>query len=106
MFVGDRKMRTLNKKYLGHDYTTDVISFSQIEGEPLKQPVPFLGDIVISLPMAERQAKVYGNSYYYELCFYICHGILHLMGFDDQTELERKQMDDKQRKILRAIGVK
>lgn len=106
MLVGDGKMRRMNREYLGHDTTTDVISFSQIEGKKLKQPITFLGDIVISVPTAKRQAKEYGNSAAYELCFYICHGLLHLMGYDDKTEAERKRMDRKQTQILKKIGIR
>ncbi len=108
LLTGDRSIRQLNKKHLGHDYATDVISFSQLEGKPLssKKGAPFLGDIVISLETTARQAAEYGNSFDYELHFYICHGILHLMGWDDQTKKDAKRMENKQKKILENIGMK
>ncbi len=108
LLAGDRSIRKLNKKYLGHDCATDVISFSQLEGKPLpsKKGVAFLGDIVISLETTARQAAEYGNSFDYELHFYICHGILHLMGWDDKVKKEAARMFAKQTQILKKIGIK
>ena len=106
--VSDRKIRSVNKRYLNHDYATDVISFSQIEGRPLggKPERPFLGDIVISLETTARQAAQFGNSFDDELYFYLCHGILHLMGWDDSTRKAALKMEAKQKKILRQIGLR
>jgi probable rRNA maturation factor len=108
VLVSDRKIRPLNKRYLNHDRATDVISFSQLEGKALgaKQKVPLLGDLVISLDTTARQAKEYGNSFDYELCFYICHGILHLMGHSDATPKQAAAMDRKQKAVLKKIRVK
>ena len=61
--------------------------------------------MIISLDTTLRQAKEYGNGFLYELAFYICHGMLHLMGYDDKTPADAKRMWDKQTKILRKIGV-
>lgn len=96
LLVNDRAIRRLNRRYLGHDRATDVIAFPQKK--------PFLGDIVISLETTKRQAKEYGNSFDYELCFYLCHGVLHLMGFEDKTKKQSEKMLRKQEKILRKIG--
>ncbi len=107
LLVSDRRIRTLNKQYLRHDRPTDVIAFSQLEGKPLgpKDRKPFLGDIVISLETAARQAEAFGNTFDYELHFYICHGILHLMGWDDKKKSEANRMNLKQQKLLEKIGV-
>ncbi len=107
--VTDRKIRTINREFLNHDYATDVISFSQIEGKKVTRgegSVPFLGDLVISLDTTARQAKAYGNDFFYELCFYVCHGILHVMGHDDHTPKQAKWMHDKQAAVLKKLGVK
>ena len=98
LLAGDSAIRKLNHRYLGHDRATDVIAFP---GKP-----PFLGDIVISLPTTKRQAKEYGNDFFYELAFYLCHGILHLMGWDDSTVKSRKKMWEKQSLLLKKIGVR
>ena len=110
--VSDRKMRALNKRFMSHDWATDVISFSQQEGRKLiAKGFPdgspdILGDLIISLDTASRQAKEYGNDFFYEFSFYLCHGILHLMGYDDKTPHEAKRMERKQAAILKQIGVK
>ncbi len=110
--VSDRKIRALNKRFMKHDWATDVISFSQWEGRKLKvqglsakQSTVPLGDLIISLDTTARQAKEYGNSFFYEFSFYLCHGILHLMGYDDKTPREAKTMEKKQAAILRKIGI-
>ncbi len=106
-FVSDRKIRVINRKHLRHDWPTDVISFSQIEGR--KSPAaaaPMMGDIVISLDTAARQAREWGNPFLYEVAFYLCHGILHLMGHDDGTPAKRNRMLNKQARLLRKIGIK
>ena len=106
--VTDRQIRPINKRHLGHDWATDVISFSQLEGRSLKpapQTVPFLGDLVISLETTARQAKEYENDFFYELCFYLCHGILHLMGHSDKTSKQAAQMERKQKAILKKLKI-
>jgi probable rRNA maturation factor len=105
LLVGDREIRALNQRYLGHDWVTDVLAFGYRERSPLKKKRIFFGDIVISLPVTQRQAKKYGNSFRYELCFYVCHGLLHLKGFRDKTARERLRMERKQKNILKRIQV-
>jgi probable rRNA maturation factor len=106
LLVDDRKMRRLNRRHLNHNWTTDVLAFGQGEGPHPPKTAPFLGDLVISLPMAKRQARVYGSTFSYELCFYLCHGILHLMGYRDKTRKEAQKMERMQKKILKQVGVK
>lgn len=108
LLVTDKGIRVYNKTYLGHDRPTDVIAFSQVEEEgpdPLLSSKPYLGDMVISLQTARKQAKEYHNSLFYEVCFYICHGILHMVGFLDDTVRERKRMHGMQAEILKKSGV-
>ncbi len=80
--VGDRKMRELKRKYYGVDETTDVLSFSQSEGEMLPADTDdlILGDVVVSYPQAKRQALEYYKSLDEEIEFLVCHGVLHLLG--------------------------
>lgn len=108
LLVNDRRIRHLNRRYLNHDRPTDVMAFGQLEG-PRPKPkgvMPFLGDIVISLDTTRRQAKIYGNSFLYELCFYLCHGLLHIMGYRDKSKSEAKRMERMQTKILKTIGLR
>jgi probable rRNA maturation factor len=83
-FVGDKKIRQLNKKYRGIDRVTDVLSFSG-EGN-------FLGEIIIDYSQIRRQAKKFGNKQKDELVFILVHGLLHLLGYDDRTGEGRREM--------------
>ncbi len=85
--VGKRKIKQLNESRLKHKGTTDVLSFPtharhQLNDFPLpvNEP-PHLGDIVISFPEAVRVAKRYGKLVDNQLCFYLEHGLLHLLGY-------------------------
>ncbi len=104
LLVSDRRMRALNKLYLGHDTTTDVLAFpldtSAFHGSPV-----LAGEIVISLETALKQAPQYGHTFRQEFYFYLCHGILHLAGWNDKTVRERARMFRKQKKILKALGI-
>lgn len=109
LLVDDREIRRLNRRYLKHDRPTDVMAFSQLEGRPCRQAagsVPFLGDVVISAATAARQAETYGNGFFYELSFYLCHGILHLLGHEDSSLADARRMELRQKSILKAIGVR
>lgn len=104
LLVSDRAIRVLNKRYLRHDRSTDVMAFSY-GGQSSKKGIGLLGDLVISLDTTARQAKQYGNSFFYELCFYVCHGVLHLTGYSDGTPKQAALMDRKQKAILKKIGI-
>lgn len=85
--VGTRKIRELNESQLQHQGTTDVLSFPQHERHKLHDfPMPpgfppHLGDIVISFPEAVATAKRYGKLVDEQLCFYLEHGLLHVLGY-------------------------
>jgi probable rRNA maturation factor len=85
--VGSRKITTLNESKLQHSGETDVLSFPQHERHqlndfPLPADVPpHLGDIVISFPESVRMAKRYGKMVDVQICFYLEHGLMHLLGF-------------------------
>lgn len=97
VFIGARRMRAINGKYLGHDYATDVLSFSYkgsvVEGRP------FLGEIVIAPEVAAAHAARYGTSPEREIRKLLVHGILHLLGYNHETD--RGQMNRLQKKLLR-----
>jgi len=79
LLTDDEGIREINKQWRGKDRPTDVIAFSQIEGEPF--PTDFLGDIVISVETAARQAEEIGHSLGHEMDRLVVHGILHLLGY-------------------------
>jgi probable rRNA maturation factor len=80
VLTGDRAMRTLNARYRGKDRPTDVLSFPGGGGRGE------LGDIVISVPTAERNARVLGRSLAQELDVLALHGFLHVLGYDHETD--------------------
>lgn len=100
--VGDRRMRELNRRYRGHDAPTDVLAFAMREGPG---PVsPLLGDVVISLPTAERQAVRHGHSIDQEIATLLIHGVLHLCGYDhERGGKEARRMRRKERALWKAL---
>ena len=108
MFVGDQRMRGLNRRYRGKDRTTDVLAFAMREAftpHASRFTPDMLGDVVISVPTAWRQAKEAGRSLDEELAWLLVHGILHLCGYDhERSEKEARRMHRRERMILRSIA--
>jgi probable rRNA maturation factor len=103
VLVGDRRIRELNRTYRFKDRATDVLAFPQDGGPPLADHPPLLGDVVISVETAARQAARYRRPLERELDLLLVHGLLHLAGYDHLgTEAERKQMEAMQKKILKG----
>lgn len=108
LFVGDQRMRGLNRQYRGKDRTTDVLAFAMRESlTPHPSPLTpvMLGDVVIAVPTAVRQAKQGQRSLDEELTVLLVHGILHLCGYDhERSEKEARRMHRRERMILRALA--
>ena len=103
LFVGDQRMRSLNRQYRGKDRTTDVLAFAMREAP--HSSAGLLGDVVIAVPTAVRQAKEGQRSLDEELTVLLVHGILHLCGYDhERSEKEARRMHRRERMILRSIG--
>lgn len=102
--VGDGRMRRLNRSYRHRDTTTDVLAFATREGPG--PPSLLLGDIVISLPQAIRQAREHQQDLDHELVRLLIHGVLHLCGYDhERNEREARRMARRERAVLRHMGV-
>ena len=101
--VGKTRMRSLNRKYRGRDYPTDVLAFPmESMGE---QTEIFLGDVVICLPIAIGQASRFGNSADQEILRLLIHGTLHLLGYDhEQSPREATRMQRKERAIVQKLS--
>jgi len=84
LLTSDREIRTLNRRHLGHDRVTDVLSFPAVD--PLEPGAPHLGDIAVSLPQARRQARRAGWPLRSEMALLVTHGYLHLLGHDHETD--------------------
>lgn len=113
--VDDARIQELNREYRGKDTPTDVLSFAMLEEEENEPEIFFeseeealdvtmLGDVIISVPTARRQAEEYGHSLERELAFLAVHGFLHLVGYDHMTEEDEKEMFARQDAILDAAG--
>lgn len=96
-FVSNQQIKELNSKYRDKDQITDVLSFP-IDDE-------MLGDIIISAKRAAEQALEYGHSLKRELAYLTVHGMLHLFGYDHQSEEEKKEMRQKEERVLTQLGI-
>jgi len=107
VFVDDTYIQELNFEYRGIDSPTDVLSFAMQEGEALpgQEEELILGDVVISLQAAQRQAVEYGHSFRREVAFLTVHGVLHLLGYDHQEEEVRSEMRLKEEDILASLNI-
>lgn len=109
MFVNDNSMKELNLKHRGKDKITDVISFPQITGieyipVSVQQMPLFLGDIVINLHQAKRQAIQNNCTFYDEVSRLLFHGLLHLIGYDhEKNTYQAKKMASAEAKLLEMI---
>ncbi len=94
IFCSDGYLLDVNRKYLGHDYFTDIITFDYCEGERLS------GDLFISVDSVRENAIEYGTEFANELNRVMVHGLLHLIGYDDHTEEDVKTMREKENQYL------
>jgi probable rRNA maturation factor len=102
VLVSDRVMHDLNRAWRGKDRPTDVLAFAQAEEGPA--PHGLLGDVVISVDTARRQAASFGHSLVVEADRLLVHGLLHLLGYDhERSPAEARRMQRKERAVLRAI---
>lgn len=103
LFVNDSYIRVLNQKYRHIDSKTDVLAFSMREGQGPTMNSPILGDVVISTETAEREAKKRKIPVQKEILLYLAHGILHLLGYEDEVPRDRKKMMLKQQQLLEIM---
>lgn len=108
VFVDDRSIRALNRRYMKRDRPTDVLSFA-FAVAPAGKPAgatALAGAIFISVDRAKAQAKAFGAGFGEEIARYVIHGILHLFGYDDLTRRDRERMFAKEDEILRWLATK
>ena len=105
LFVGERAIRALNHRYRRKDSATDVLSFP-LRGGPFPHVQhDALGDIVISVPVADRQAAIAGQTLRSELRRLLIHGLLHLVGYDHELgPREARRMERRERELLGKVG--
>jgi probable rRNA maturation factor len=101
LITTNQVIKRYNHQYRQKDYATDVLSFSFIESpSQVRQTPVHLGQIIISYQQAFKQAKAYGHSQTRELNFLFVHGLLHLLGYNHETEIQEKKMFALQDAIL------
>lgn len=100
IFCSDEYILDINRRYLNHDYYTDVITFDYREGKTLS------GDVFISLDTVQSNALVFSTTYEDELHRVIVHSVLHLIGFKDKTDVDAREMrlnEDHCLELLKSI---
>lgn len=122
-FTIPENIRHANKQYRNIDRETDVLSFPMFEKQELDKMIEdhiiegwkqatenemlqeILGDIIISIPKVEEQAKEYGHSFERELAYMLVHGFYHLRGYDHMEENEKKVMREKEESVLSQLEI-
>ncbi len=90
IFCSDNYILDINQRFLSHDYFTDIITFDYCEGDKLS------GDLFISVDSVGENSIQYGTDFNNELNRVIVHGLLHLIGYEDHTKAQQKQMRQKE----------
>ena len=106
-------IKEYNKKYRNIDKETDVLSFPMFEKDELNekinnkdfQTIDVLGDMIISIPKVEEQAKEYGHSFERELAYMVVHSFYHLMGYDHMVEEDKTEMRAKEENVLNILKI-
>lgn len=106
IFVDNDEIQEINRTYRNIDRVTDVISFALEDNDEKLVGDRILGDIYLCIPRMKEQAKEYNHSEKRELSFLVCHGLLHLLGYDHvNNKEEEKVMFDLQDEILDSLNI-
>ncbi len=100
--VDDEEIRNLNKVYRGKNLSTDVLSFPADKEDLVDN---FLGEVIINYQEITRQAQDFGQSPEKELVFILVHGLLHLLGHQDQTQAEREKMIQVGQDVIKRLNL-
>ncbi len=103
LLCDDLTIRELNRQYRKQNKVTDVLAFPMQEGPGPKSPPGLLGDVVISVPTATRQAAERDRPIIQEVTFLLAHGLLHLLGYDHKNQREEREMTARTGELLAAV---
>jgi probable rRNA maturation factor len=95
-FITDKEIRKINFRYLGETRATDVLAFDLSDSKD-----KILADIFISADMAVSNARIFKSTFFFEIYLYVIHAILHILGYDDQTDKDRLIMRAKEKQYLK-----
>ncbi len=101
----DAEVREVNKEWRGKDKPTNVLSFPMAELEPGDAPGPLLGDLVLAAETCGREAAEEGKTPSDHVRHLIVHGMLHLLGFDHETDEDAEDMESTEIRILAGLGI-
>lgn len=102
--VDNLEIKQLNSEYRNIDKETDVLSFPMEDDFNLLDTT-ILGDIIISVEKALEQSEDFSHSLYREIAYLTAHSMLHLLGYDHMNEEEKQEMREKEKSIMKKIGV-
>lgn len=116
ILTNSENIKDINKKYRNIDRETDVLSFPMFQKEEINQLInkskenkieieEVLGDIIISIPKIEEQAKEYGHSLKRELSYMVVHGFYHIIGYDHIDDSDKVKMREKEEIILNKLNI-
>ena len=103
LLCDDATIRSLNRRYRNRNQSTDVLAFAMREGPGGDTASGLLGDVVISLPTARRQAGRHDRPIVDEVTMLLAHGLLHLIGYDHQADAEEAEMEAQTQALLDAV---
>jgi probable rRNA maturation factor len=100
LFADNKRIKEFNNRFLKKNKVTDVISFYEAKTINQAKKISYLGEMIVSVEAARKQAATYGNSIIREIRLYIIHGLLHLLGYKDYTVSEKNKMSALEKKLL------
>lgn len=99
ILCSDEYLLSVNRQFLNHDYYTDIITFDYCEGSKIS------GDLFISIDTVKENARTYGAEFLQELHRVMIHGVLHLIGYNDHTEEEKREMKEREDLSLQRLTI-
>lgn len=105
ILVDNSYIQELNLTYRGYDAPTDVLSFN-LQDDIDEEGERVLGDVVVSAEKAQEQAQTFGHTLKEEIAFLCVHGILHLLGYDHETDEAEQEMNEKQELVLKKFKLR
>ncbi len=105
VFSDDAHIRTLNVGWRGKDKPTNVLSFPAFPGDHRHTLPPMLGDVVLAAETVAAEADAEGKPLAHHIAHLIVHGVLHLIGYDHETEAEAEEMEATERRVLARLGI-
>lgn len=105
LFTDDAHIRALNAEWRGKDKATNVLSFPAFPVEPGDALPPMLGDIVLAAETVRAESALESKSFDHHLTHLVVHGLLHLLGYDHETEDDAEEMEALERRILARLAI-